>query len=80
MSTFIVQDHTYAPGDADLDIRDALIACFDEKVPTNVIETIARRNPLRAVFREECFTSSPDKINVEEIFKMITPNTRVKVI
>ena len=72
--------HTYAPGDADLDIRDALIACFDEKVPTNVIETIARRNPLRAVFREECFTSSPDKINVEEIFKMITPNTRVKVI
>jgi len=72
--------HTYAPGDADLEIRDALIACFDESVPTDVIETIARRNPLRAVFREECFTSSPDKINVEEIFKMITPNTRVKVI
>jgi len=72
--------HTYAPGDPDLEIRDALIACFDEAVPTSVIETIARRNPLRAVFREECFTSSPDKINVEEIFKMITPNTRVKVI
>lgn len=72
--------HTYAPGDADLDIRDALIACFDEKVPSNVIETIARRNPLRAVFREECFTSSPDKINVFETFKRLAQGTAVKVI
>ena len=72
--------HTYAPGDADLEIRDALIACFDEKVPTNVIETIARRNPLRAVFREECFTSSPDKINVFETFKRLAQGTAVKVI
>ena len=72
--------HTYAPGDPDLDIRDALIACFDEKVPTNVIETIARRNPLRAVFREECFTSSPDKINVFETFKRLAQGTAVKVI
>lgn len=72
--------HTYAPGDPDLEIRDALIACFDEKVPTNVIETIARRNPLRAVFREECFTSSPDKINVYETFKRLAQGTAVKVI
>lgn len=72
--------HTYAPGDPDLEIRDALIACFDEKVPSNVIETIARRNPLRAVFREECFTSSPDKINVFETFKRLAQGTAVKVI
>ena len=72
--------HTYAPGDPDLDIRDALIACFDEKVPSNVIETIARRNPLRAVFREECFTSSPAKINVFETFKRLAQGTAVKVI
>ena len=72
--------HTYAPGDPDLEIRDALIACFDEKVPTNVIEAIARRNPLRAVFREECFTSSPDKINVYETFKRLAQGTAVKVI
>ncbi len=72
--------HTYAPGDPDLEIRDALIACFDEKVPTSVIETIARRNPLRAVFREECFTSSPDKINVFETFKRLAQGTAVKVI
>lgn len=72
--------HTYAPGDPDLEIRDALIACFDEEVPTNVIEAIARRNPLRAVFREECFTSSPDKINVFETFKRLAQGTAVKVI
>ena len=72
--------HTYAPGDPDLEIRDALIACFDEAVPTNVIETIARRNPLRAVFREECFTSSPGKINVFETFKRLARGTAVKVI
>ena len=72
--------HTYALGDPDLEIRDALIACFDEKVPTNVIETIARRNPLRAVFREECFTSSPGKINVFETFKRLAQGTAVKVI
>ena len=72
--------HTYAPGDPDLAIRDALIACFDKDVPTSVIETIARRNPLRAVFREECFTSSPDKINVFETFKRLAQGTAVKVI
>lgn len=72
--------HTYAPGDPDLEIRDALIACFDEAVPTSVIEAIARRNPLRAVFREECFTSSPDKINVFETFKRLAQGTAVKVI
>ena len=72
--------HTYAPGDPDLEIRDALIACFNKDVPTSVIETIARRNPLRAVFREECFTSSPDKINVFETFKRLAQGTAVKVI
>lgn len=64
--------HTYNDGD--------LIACFDENVPDSVIQTIARRKPLRAVFRDSSFASSPAKINVEEIFKMLAPDTRVKVI
>ena len=64
--------HTYSDGD--------LIACFDENVPESVIKAIARRKPLRAVFRDSSFASSPAKINVEEIFKMLAPDTRVKVI
>ena len=64
--------HTYNDGD--------LIACFDENIPENVIKTIAKRQPLRAVFRDSGFEDSPAKINVGEIFKMLSPDTRVKVI
>ena len=64
--------HTYNDGD--------LIACFDENIPDAVIKEIARRQPLRAVFRDSSFNGSPAKINVGEIFKMLAPDTRVKVI
>lgn len=64
--------HTYNDGD--------LIACFDENIPDTVIKEIARRQPLRAVFRDSSFNGSPAKINVGEIFKMMAPDTRVKVI
>ena len=64
--------HTYNDGD--------LIACFDENVPDSVVKTIARRQPLRAVFRDSSFADSPAKINVGEIFKLLAPDTRVKVI
>lgn len=64
--------HTYNDGD--------LIACFDENIPDDVVKTIAKRQPLRAVFRDSSFNGSPAKINVGEIFKMLAPDTRVKVI
>ena len=64
--------HTYNDGD--------LIACFDEHIPESVIREIAKRKPLRAVFRDSGFATSPEKINVGEIFKLRAPDTRVKVI
>lgn len=64
--------HNYNDGD--------LIACFDKNVPDSVIKEIAKRQPLRAVFRDNSFANSPSKINVGEIFKLMAPNTRVKVI
>ena len=64
--------HTYNDGD--------LIACFDKAIPESVIKTIAKRQPLRVVFRDDSFADSPSKINVSEIFKMLSPDTRVKVI
>lgn len=64
--------HTYNEGD--------LVACFDENIPENVIKEIAKRKPMRAVFRDAGFGSSPEKINVTEIFKMLAPDTDVKVI
>ncbi|WP_367363473.1 hypothetical protein [Mesotoga sp.] len=60
--------------------NDSLIACFSESVPEKVVREIAKRQPLRAVFRDSSFASSSDKINVEEIFKLLAPNTSVKVI
>lgn len=64
--------HTYNDGD--------LIACFDENIPDSVINTIAKKQPLRAVFRDSSFANSPSKINVGEVFKLLAPDTRVKVI
>lgn len=64
--------HNYNNGD--------LIACFDENVPESVIRNIANKKPLRAVFRDRSFKNSPSKINVEEIFKLKSPDTRIKVI
>ena len=64
--------HNYNDGD--------LIACFDENVPDSVIKEIAKRQPLRAVFRDSSFANSPSRINVGEIFKLMAPDTRVKVI
>lgn len=64
--------HTYNDGD--------LIACFDENIPDSVIKTIAKKQPLRAVFRDSSFANSPAKINVGETFKLLAPDTRLKVI
>ena len=57
-----------------------LIACFDEKVPDSVVREIAGRRPRRAVFRDSAFADSPAKINAGEIFKMLAPDTSVKVL
>ena len=70
--------HTYNGGD--------LIACFDQNIPESVIKEIAKRKPLRAVFRDSGFADSPSKINVFEIFKLYMPedaddiSKRVRVI
>lgn len=70
--------HTYNDGD--------LVACFDENVSESVVTAIAKRTPLRAVFRDASFANSSDKINVFEIFKRYMPESanditkRVKVI
>ncbi|MBR1737178.1 MAG: site-specific DNA-methyltransferase [Firmicutes bacterium] len=67
--------HTYGNGA----ITD-LIACFDENIPESVIKYIAKKEPMRVVFRDSSFADSPAKINVTEIFKMLSPDTEVKVI
>ena len=58
----------------------ALCACFDECVSLSVIDYMAKQQPLRAVFRDSSFAADDSKINVTEIFKNLSPDTKVKVI
>jgi len=59
---------------------DALAACFELKVNDDFIKKLAARKPLRVVFRDASFSSDSAKINVEQIFKLISPNTEIKSI
>jgi len=46
-----------------------LVACFAENITENVIAHIADQSPLRVLFRDSCFNSDADKINIFEQFK-----------
>ena len=60
--------------------QGSLVACFEDDISEEVIRYIAQAQPLRAVFRDSSFAHSADKINVSEIFKELSPNTKVKVV
>ena len=59
---------------------NALAACFEEGVSEELVKLLAKREPLRVVFRDAGFVSDSVKINIEQIFKLISPNTEVKAI
>ncbi len=67
---------------ADVFVVDggALMACFAEVVTTDVVTTIVRRRPLRAVFRDSGFPTDADRINTEQIFAQIAPSADVRAI
>ncbi|MBN1165983.1 MAG: site-specific DNA-methyltransferase [Methanospirillaceae archaeon] len=60
--------------------NNSLIACFDSNIPEEVMRKIALMKPLRAVFRDGSFKDSPGKLNIDGIFKTLSPNTTVRVI
>jgi len=57
---------------------NALAACFDALISEELIKELAKRKPLRAVFRDESYGSDSVKINVEQIFKLLSPATEIK--
>ncbi|WP_352417800.1 site-specific DNA-methyltransferase [Proteiniborus sp.] len=60
--------------------EDALIACFDKNIDETLIREIAKEKPLKAIFRDNSFKDCPSRINLEEIFKSLSPNTEIKVL
>ncbi|MDP2762514.1 MAG: site-specific DNA-methyltransferase [Sideroxyarcus sp.] len=59
---------------------NALAACFESGINEDFVKALAARHPLRAVFRDAGFGSDSVKINIEQIFKLISPTTEVKAI
>ncbi len=57
-----------------------LIACFDTGVSEELVKELAQHKPLRVVFRDNGFTTDTVKINVDQIFKQLSPGTEVKSI
>ncbi len=74
-SSFIIQ-----PFEVFFVDGNALAACFDPNITEELVKEIAQRKPLRAVFRDSSFDSDSTKINVEQIFKLLSPETEVKTL
>lgn len=61
---------------------NALVACFDDKgrVDEHFSKELASYQPLRVVFRDSGYSNDSAKINVEQIFRAVSPSTEVKTI
>ncbi len=60
--------------------ENALLACFDTGINETFVKELTKYEPVRIVFRDNGFTSDSVKINVEQIFKQLSPDTEVKSI
>lgn len=58
----------------------ALAACFELNLDDDFSKALAKKLPLRAVFRDASFKDDAARINVEQLFKTISPTTDVRAI
>ena len=59
---------------------NALIACFDSSIDINIVDEICKYNPLKVVFKDSSFKYDNDKINLEEKFKKLSPETEISIL
>ena len=61
---------------------NVLAACFDASgsIDEAFVKELAKHQPLRVVFRDAGYKDSAVKINVEQLFKLMSPATEVKCI
>ncbi|WP_369130629.1 site-specific DNA-methyltransferase [Desulforhopalus vacuolatus] len=81
-SSFIPHPSSFQEFEVFFIDNNALAACFEKngKISENFCKELAKRQPLRVVFRDSGFKDDSAKINVEQIFKLISPHTEVKCI
>lgn len=59
---------------------NALAACFEKDIDEKLVKELAQRHPMRVVFRDNGFASDAVKINVTQIFKLMSPDTDIRTI
>lgn len=59
---------------------NALAACFDTGIDEEFVKQLASHKPMRMVFRDAGFASDSVKINVEQVFKLLSPATEIKTL
>ncbi len=59
---------------------NSLVACFDTGIDEGFVKEVAGYKPLRVVFRDAGFASDSVKINVEQVFKLLSPATEIKTL
>ena len=64
---------------------NALAACFDAGISEDLVTALAKRRLhdlplLKVVFRDAGYASDSDKINVEQIFKLLSPTTEIRTL
>jgi len=60
--------------------ENAIAACFETGINEDFVKELAKRQPLRAVFRDSGFADDSVKINIGEIFKLLSPSTELKTV
>lgn len=59
---------------------NALVACFEDNIDFNIVDKIAELKPFKVIFKDASFADDKDRINVEERFKLLSPETVITVI
>ncbi len=59
---------------------NALIACFDDDIDIEIVDTICECKPLKIVFKDMSFRTDKDKINLEERIKKLSPDTEINIL
>lgn len=77
-----IAKHTLQGKDVFFVDGNALVACFDNtgSIDEAFVKELAKHQPMRVVFRDAGFKDSAVKINIEQIFKLLSPATEVKCI
>ena len=59
---------------------NSLVACFDDIINIDIIEKICELKPLKVVFKDSSFKYDNQKINLQEKFKKLSPDTEISIL